>query len=149
MENPLIEFDGAKSLSNVADLLCDGLNTSTVLVTRTTSNQQLVLAKAGVELPDKYSTCMPLSHSICQHTAAMDYLLVIDDVFVHPLLKNSIVISELLIAAYIGAPIHVQEGKAIGAICALERHQRRWSSSDIELITKAARTVDRLLIEVI
>jgi len=77
----------------------------------------------------------------------MDFPLVIDDTVYHPLLKGNLAFSELGIAAYLGAPVHVHEGTAIGAICALEFRQRRWTSHDIDYISYAAVVADRLLVK--
>lgn len=85
---------------------------------------------------------MPLSHSICQHTKAMDFPLVIDDVISHPLTTNSAVFSDLGVAAYLGAPVHVETGDAVGALCAVDVHNRRWDPSENELVANAASVAD-------
>ena len=101
------------------------------------------------ELPEELVQETPLSHSICQHSVAIEFQLVIDDTNGHPLLKDNLAVSELGIGAYLGAPIHVHKGTVIGAICALEFQPRNWSVQDIEFITLAAGIADGLLIRAV
>ena len=117
-----------------------------VLVTRVTNQNQTILANSGLRLPAKFASSTPLSHSICQHVVAMDFPLVIDDTITHPLLQSNLAFDELRIAAYLGAPVHARSGKPVGAICALELRQRRWSQADIEAIKCAAKAADDLIL---
>ena len=142
----LDEFYSAQSMGDLTKLVCQQLSCAAVLITQVTEAQQEILANTGLDLPAHFGSSTPLSHSICQHTAAIDFPLAIDDTIYHPLLRGNMAFPELGIAAYLGAPVHVHEGKAIGALCALEFRQRRWSSQDIELVTEAAKVADRLLV---
>ncbi len=136
----------AQSLEQLTEAVFKQLNCAGVLATQITQDQQLVLANTGLTLPAKFQTSMPLTHSICQHTVAMDFPLVIDDTIQHPLLAGNLAFEELGVAAYLGAPIRVHQGKALGAICALEMRYRRWVDRDIEIIMNAAKVADRLVI---
>lgn len=138
-------LDSAESLEALVVTVHRNLEAATVLLTRVTEQHQSVLAHAGHALPDWFLDEAPLDFSICQHSAAMDFPLVIDDALTHPLMRGNRAVSELNVAAYIGAPVHVPPGTPIGAICALEFHQRRWSENDVRFITDAARRADTLL----
>jgi GAF domain-containing protein len=142
----LDELDQAQSLGELTKLVCAQLRCAGALVTQVTETQQEILANSGLDLPAQFGSSTPLSHSICQHTAAIDFPLVIDDTVYHPLLRGNLAFQDLGIAAYLGAPVYVHEGKAIGAICALEFRQRRWSSEDIEFIIRSAVVADRLIV---
>ena len=139
------ELDHAQSLGELATLICQQLNCAGTLITQVTQSQQIILANSGLGLPAHFETSQPLSHSICQHTVAMDFPLVIDSTIVHPLLRENKAFLDLGIAAYLGAPVHVHQGLATGAICALELRQRRWTEQDVELIMLAATAADRLM----
>lgn len=136
----------AQSLEQLTAIVRDGLNCNGVLATQITHDQQIVLANTGINLPVQFQISMPLTHSICQHSVAMDFPLVIDNTIVHPLLKGNLAFAELGVVAYLGAPVRQRDGKAVGAICALERCQRRWSDKDVELIMLAAHAADRLIV---
>ena len=128
----------AASLNELAETVQTELNCAAVLITEITDDEQIILANVGLRLPERYERSTPLNYSICQHTVAMNFPLVIDDTVYHPLLKGNLAFPELGIAAYLGSPINVAERGAIGAICALELRRRRWSVEDIELISHAA-----------
>lgn len=140
------ELDGAQSLGELTKQVCAQLNCAGTLITQVTKTRQVILANSGLALPAQFESSTPLSHSICRHAVAMDFPLVIDDTVYHPLLKGNLAFPDLGIAAYLGAPVHVHEGKALGALCAVELRRRRWSSQDIEIVTQAAKVADRLLV---
>lgn len=140
--------DSATTLDELVVLVQSHLKAATVMVTRVTDDRQYVLAHAGRPLPETLLNSAALSYSICQHSVAMDFPLVIDDAFSHPLMRGNLAVSELSIGAYIGAPVHVERGKALGAICGIEYHQRRWTEDDVRLITDAARHADSLMVNV-
>jgi GAF domain-containing protein len=117
-----------------------------ILITRVTQSQQYILALNGIELPEIYSVSLPLNLSICQHTSAMDFPLVVHNTITHPLLWDNRAFAELNIVAYLGAPIH--EGSAdisTGAICAVDRHERQWTEDEVAIILLAAQACDRVM----
>lgn len=139
------ELDSAATLDELVAIVQSHLAAACVIVTRVTDEWQSVLAHVGRPLPDWFVTSAPLGFSICRHSAAMDFPLAIDDAFSHPLLRGNLAVSELSVAAYLGAPVHLPSGQAFGALCALEFHQRRWSEEDVCLVIAAARIGDRIL----
>ena len=141
--------DGARTLDELTALVQKQLNAACVLVTRVTESRQYVLAHAGRSLPSWFTGCTSLDYSICQHSVAMDFPLVIDDTFSHPLMRGNLTVEELSVAAYIGAPVHVREGLAIGTLCAVEFHQRRWPDEEIQYMIDAAQVADTIIAELI
>lgn len=139
-------LDNAQSLEELTELVCARLGCASTLVTHVTEFGQDILAYAGMIFPAQFKKTSPLSHSICQHTVAMDFPLVVDNTITHPLLRGNLAFQDLGIAAYLGAPVHMHEGQTIGALCSLELKPRRWSTQDIEIITQAAKVADRLLV---
>lgn len=135
----------AETLGDLVALVQRHLEAAFTLVTRISEDRQHVLAHAGRPLPDWFKTSASLDYSICQHSVAMDFPLVIDDALSHPLMRGNRAVTELNIAAYLGAPVHAASGPAMGTICAVEFHQRRWTEDDVRFIADAARAADRLL----
>ena len=138
-------LDCAETLEDLVALVQRHLQSWCAQVTRVTDDRQLVLAYAGRPLPNCNSGPTTLDYSICQHSVAMDFPLVIDDAYSHPLMRGNRAVSEIGIGAYIGVPMHVQRGKATGAICAIELHQRRWTDDNLRLMTDCAGIADRLV----
>ncbi len=141
--------ESANTLDDLVALVRNHLDAAIVLITRITKDRQYMLAHAGRALPQEFAGETTLDYSICQHSVAMNFPLVIDDALSHPLMHGNLAVSELGIAAYIGAPVHVQSGKAMGTICALEFHQRRWTEEEVRFITDAARRADSLLVKLV
>lgn len=139
-----LEF--AENFRELTTTVRECLECAGVLVTQITESEQIVLANAGMNLPANFVAAMPLSHSICQHSVAMDFPLIIDDTEFHPLLKGNLAFSELGIGAYLGAPVHVHQDRALGAICALELKARRWTDENVEFIMRAAVVADKLIV---
>lgn len=55
-----------------------------------------------------------------------------------PLLRNNRAFVELNIVSYMGAPVHVGAPDiSMGAICAVDRHEGRWSKDEVAIILLA------------
>lgn len=55
-----------------------------------------------------------------------------------PLLRNNRAFVELNIVSYMGAPFHVGAPDiSMGAICAVDRHEGRWSKDEVAIILLA------------
>ncbi|QCO55444.1 GAF domain-containing protein [Pseudorhodobacter turbinis] len=140
------DLHSTQSLDELVTFVCAQLGCAGILVTHTTAAGQEILANSGLTVPARFNGSIPLSHSICHHTVAMDFPLIIDNTITHPLLRDNLAFQDLGIVAYLGVPVHGHEGKAIGVFCAVELKQRRWSARDIEIITQAAQHAERLLV---
>ena len=140
-------LEGAATLEELAVLVRSHLGAACALVTRITQDRQHVLALAGRRMPDWFMHSAPLDYSICCHSVAMDFPLVIEDTLLHPLMRNNLAVHELGITAYLGAPVHAATGESIGTVCALEFHRRRWTEEDVSFIIKAARIADRIFVK--
>ena len=117
-----------------------------ILVSKVTQKQHYILALDGLELPDLYQDVMPINLSICQHTVAMDFPLVVNNTIIHPLLRDNRAFAELNIVSYLGAPIHdAQNGHSMGTICAVDQHQRLWEENEIAVMVKAAQACERVM----
>ena len=113
------KIDNSSSLNELVANLRAELHSAAVMVTIVGDHDQHVLAIGGMSMPAEFQDSMPLDHSICQHTKAMDFPLAIDDTVSHPLLRNNKAFSNLGVTSYVGAPIHDRQ-KSIGAVCAVE-----------------------------
>jgi GAF domain-containing protein len=138
-------LDGAATLEELAALVRSHLDVACTLVTRVTADRQYILAHAGLKIPDWLMRSTTLDYSICQHSAGMNFPLVIDDTFSHPLMRGNLAVEELGVAAYLGAPVHSRDDDATGAVCALEFHRRQWMEDDVTFIIAAAQRADRII----
>lgn len=136
------------SLEPIVMQLRDRVKSDIAMVNFVDENSQQIMASSGFELPDDMGGMLPLEYSICVHTKAMDFPLVVDDAQTHPLLKGNLSVIVFGVQAYVGVPVHLPEHGAIGAICVLERHARRWEENEIQAVMDAARQVDAKISEI-
>lgn len=85
---------------------------------------------------------IPISHSFCQHVVRSGEVFKVDDSRTHPLVSSNPAVSELGVAAYLGAPVRHPQGYLLGAICAIANEPRQWSPEDVEVLRDLARLVD-------
>ena len=141
------EFDSDTSLRSLARHVRDMVGSNGALVTEVTGHGQVVLASSGLKIPDFFKDIMPLEYSVCQHVVEMDFPLVVDNAWSHPLLRTNRATTELGVAAYLGAPIHTPEGRPIGAVCALQFRQHQWTTDDLVCVIGAADRARDLIFE--
>jgi len=102
-----------------------------------------VFFKSSYGLPEPLATHRqaPLSHSFCQLVVAAGAPLIVPDTRPHAQLQDDTAIRELGIVAYAGVPLIMPDGHTLGALCALDRQPRAWSSHDIGVLHDTAAAV--------
>ena len=88
-----------------------------------------------------YDLELPLQSTYCQFTVAADRTLVIQNAAFDPLVKDNPCTTELGMRAYLGTPVHSQEGFAVGSLCVFDFEPRRWERRDIATIESFAALV--------
>ncbi len=113
-----------------------------------TDNRQFFKSSCG--LPDSLSHIRetPLSHSFCQHVVTSNRPLVVEDARSDPLVSDNLAIAELGVIAYLGVPIRDREGHVLGSLCAIGNTPRKWTASDVDLMSDMGAIVeDQLLLQ--
>jgi len=82
-----------------------------------------------------------LTHSFCQHVVADNEPLVIEDARNHQLVRDNLAASDLNVVAYLGIPVTAPDGRALGALCAIDTRPRAWSEGEISVLTDLAGSV--------
>lgn len=137
----LIESD----LRSLVAALRQDLSVSAALATCLDAEHCYFIVQECGRPGETFSDVMPREHTICQHTVAMDFPLIVDDAFAHPLLRGNSFIAGSGIAAYLGAPVHDAGARAAGTICVLQERAFHWSNSDIDVIVEAAGRIEACL----
>lgn len=103
--------------------------------------------KSHLGLPEPWATQRqtPLTHSFCQHVVRGNAPLVVGDAPQHPLVHDNLAVRDLNVIAYLGAPFHDPDNRAIGALCAIDGKPREWRADQIETIVQIARCVSDLV----
>jgi two-component sensor histidine kinase len=99
--------------------------------------------KSAVGLPEPWASLRqtPLSHSFCQHVVTSGAPLVVEDASANPLVCDNLAVSDLGVAAYLGAPLVTPDGYVLGSLCAIDSKPRRWTGEDITHLTELASIV--------
>lgn len=87
----------------------------------------------------------PLSHSFCQHVAHDDAPLIVENAPEYNRVKDNLAIPDLGVIAYLGVPIHDPQGRAIGALCAIDSNPKKWTDQDLITLEKLALCVDNAI----
>jgi PAS domain S-box-containing protein len=81
---------------------------------------------------------LPLEHALCRHVVATAAPVVIADAGEHPLTRTNPVVTEHGVRAYIGLPLPARTGPPVGSLCVADLRPRRWTSSDVQMLTSLA-----------
>jgi PAS domain-containing protein len=94
---------------------------------------------SAVGLPDQLlSRELPLDQSISQHVVASGDPLVIFDAQEDPLVCNNVAVTTYGLRAYAGLALRRVDGTAIGSLCVADTRPRRWTETDIRMLSSVA-----------
>ena len=116
-------------------------NSPVALVSLVDANRQFFKSQVGLSEPVASDRETPLSHSFCQHVVASNEPLIIEDARKDPVLKDNLAIPDLNVIAYLGMPLTLDDGTALGSFCVIDDKPRKWSADDIEAVRDFAALV--------
>lgn len=88
---------------------------------------------------------LPMINSPCRDVSRMGRKLVINDVLANHAVRTSPLVTDLGIAAYLGEPLHDEQGTSVGAFCVFEGKARDWSEADQRMLSMSAVLAERAL----
>jgi PAS domain S-box-containing protein len=129
------------SFDTITRIVARLLDVPLALVSLVDDRQQFFPGATG--LTGELLTCRatPLSYSLCKHVVATGAVLRIDDTRVHPLVHESLAVTELGIVAYLGVPLTTSAGVTLGSLCAIAPSPRAWTDLDEQLLCELAVSV--------
>jgi len=130
----LVDAPDEQAFDNLTRLASTLLGTpvSLVSIVEKARDRQFFKSRVGLVEPWASRRETPLSHSFCRHVVESAQTLVAGDVREHPLLHDNPAVTELNIAAYLGAPVRGGDETVLGALCVIDETPRQWSTIDIE-----------------
>ena len=136
----LIDAGEDPALDNLTRLAAKLLDApvSLISIVQPELDRQYFTSEVGLAEPWSTRRQTPLSHSFCRHVVADGETLVVPDSVVHPLVATNGAIEDLGVAAYLGAPIHDETGRAVGALCAIDGSPRAWTEAEVEIVDRLA-----------
>ena len=143
----LVKHEREADFDNLTTLATRVLKAPSALVSVVQRSLDRQFFKSCIGLPELASELRqtPLSHSFCQFVQATNQPLVVDDSRIDAQLRDNAAVVDLGMVAYLGVPIHLPDGKPIGALCVIDRVPRRWSKEDLTTLRQLARNIDDLI----
>ena len=136
---PETEFD------RFTALVCDLLDAPVSLITLIDRDRQFFKSVHGSHPGWVPSAETPLSHSLCRHPVSTGKPLVVGDAHRDPRVHEHPAVRDLGAVAYLGVPLVLADGHAVGALCAIDTRPRDWSERDLRVLTSLAAAVVSML----
>ncbi len=81
--------------------------------------------------------------TFCHYAIQSSAPLIVEDAEAHPIYRSIPTVKTLGVRAYLGIPLVMDDGQAIGSFCAIDTKPRRWTSTEIEVLTELAASAKR------
>ena len=125
-------------LVNLAALICDAPIAAISLVD---TSRQWFKAKVGLSVAST-----PRDMAFCAHAILGTDLMVVDDATVDPrFAENPLVTGDPRIRFYVGAPLVMANGTALGTVCVIDRKPRTLSATQLRAMQLLQRTAVHLV----
>ena len=138
MDLAALRVEADPSFDRLARIIREALDVSVALVSIVETERQIFPGAVGLPEPWQSERETPLTHSFCQHVVLDQAPLVIEDARVDPRLQDNGAVSALGVIAYAGFPLRDADGDIIGSVCAIEVEPRRWTATELLLLSDIA-----------
>jgi signal transduction histidine kinase len=118
------------------------LNVPAAFISLVDDNRDFYKSASGFGEP-LHSARQLTGRTFCHYAIQSSAPLVIDDAAGHPLYRNVPTVQSLGVAAYVGVPLVMEDGQAIGSFCAIDNKPHRWTTVEIEVLTELAASAKR------
>lgn len=126
----------------VAALAKSLLGSSIALISFVDTNRQWFKARIGLDAQET-----PREQSFCAHAiqCPSEPFRVVDATQDSRFASNPLVTGPPFIRGYLGIPLEVTGGVAVGTLCVIDQRPRSWSEADVDNLTRLSRIVVALL----
>jgi diguanylate cyclase len=141
----LLDAGPEDSIDRFTRLATRLLDVPVSLVTLIDADRQFFVSQQGLDEALAQARQTPLSHSFCQYVVARKKPLVVDDARDDGVLGESPAVHELGVIAYAGVPLVLEDGNAVGALCAIDDKPHTWTDHDLSVLEDLAAMLKTLL----
>jgi diguanylate cyclase (GGDEF)-like protein len=134
----LLDAAADPTLDRITHLATELLGVPVSLISLIDADRQFFAGQQGLTGEWAEARQTPLSHSICQYAVATREPLVIDDSREDPLVADNLAVRDLAVVAYAGMPLILEDGNAVGALCAIDGKPRHWNEADVKTLSELA-----------
>jgi diguanylate cyclase len=141
----ILDTEPEEDFDRFTRLATELLGVPVSLVSLIAGDRQFFKSQQG--LPELWADARqtPLSHSFCQHAVKSRKPLVVEDARESPLLSDNLAVRDLDVIAYAGMPLVLDDGHAVGVLCAIDSKPRHWSERDLRILEDLTAAVKTLL----
>lgn len=137
----LLDTPAEDAFDRLARLVTKVLHAPVALVSLVAGDHQFFKSCIGLPEPWASARRTPLTHSLCQHVVRSGAPLVVADARVHPLVRESLAITEMNVIAYAGVPLATPQGFVLGSLCAIDVRPRAWAGEEMDMLHDLAAPV--------
>lgn len=137
----ILDTEPEEAFDRFTRLASDLLRVPVSLVSLVAGDRQFFKSQHGLPQPWAEARQTPLSHSFCQHAVATKRPVVIEDARLSGLVKDNLAIRDLDVIAYAGMPLILDDGYAVGALCAIDSQPRQWNEHELRILEDLAAAV--------
>lgn len=119
----------------------DVLHTPVALISLVAEDSQFFKSQIGLEEPWKSQGKTPISYSICQHVVATEQPLIVENTIENELVKNNLAVKEMNVRAYLGVPLTLKDGTALGSFCVLDNQIKNWEAEDLAIMQELGEVI--------
>lgn len=131
---PLEQDDG---LDRLTGLVASLLHAPVSFISLVSDQCEVIVSGSG--LPEELLRReLALELSIGQHVVSSRTPLVVSDTAADPLLRDNLAVTKYGLRSYAGLPLLAGDGSAIGSLCVADTRPRRWTQSDVRMLTSLA-----------
>jgi signal transduction histidine kinase/putative methionine-R-sulfoxide reductase with GAF domain len=141
----LLDTPAEVSYDRLTQLGCKFLATPAALVTLVDADRLFLKSACGLEESLRGGRELPLRRSFCAHTVALGEPLVVADAREHPWFRGDETVHTSPFVAYLGVPLILANGHAIGCFGALDVQPRQWTDDEVHLARDLAATTVALI----
>lgn len=102
------------------------------------SEVQSLVGAAGPQPQGAEGGEAPTAEWLCKQTAASGVPLIITDASGDERVSQLVSVTSGVVASYLGAPLIVESGHVVGAVCVFDKAPRSWSEQDVNLLQQVA-----------
>lgn len=135
-EAELLDPTPAEAFDRVTALAAHVLGAPISRVSVVVHDRQFFKSTVGLDIRET-----PIDQSLCQYVVADNRPLRINDGPEDVRFSNHPAFTQLGLLAYLGAPLRTRDGHVLGSLCVVDTKPRRWTESDVTLISHLAEIV--------
>lgn len=138
----ILDTSGEQSFDEVVQLAKSVLDTPIALISLVDSDRQWFKARVGLEAQET-----PRDYSFCSHAIRRpaEPFLVCDAEQDERFADNPLVTGPPFIRSYLGVPLRLPGGAAVGTVCVIDTRPRTWTPTEVDSLKRFSRIVDGLL----